>query len=131
MAEDDLARERRFGSHVLGAEHPENVRGQLEAAKAKYRLLKRFPKLPDDKRLSSFDASSVLWDITEYTDCVAEGKMAPEVLLEEVSIPGLPKDIDWEEYEGWTAGTVRAGIEAAARAADEDPEKLLEYATDG
>src|ERR671920_2036352 len=30
-AEDDLARERRFGSHVLGADRPEDVRGQLEA----------------------------------------------------------------------------------------------------
>jgi hypothetical protein len=30
-AEDDLAQERRFGSYVLGAEHPEDVRAQLEA----------------------------------------------------------------------------------------------------
>ncbi len=43
-AEDDLARERRLASRVLGADHPEDVRGQLEAAKAKHRLLKRLPK---------------------------------------------------------------------------------------
>jgi hypothetical protein len=130
-AEDDLADRRRFGSHLLGAEQPEDVRANLKAANAKYRLPKRFPKLPDDKRLSGFDADSVLWDVMEHTDCVAEGKMAPEVLLEEVSIPSLPECINWEEYQNWTAETVRAGIEVLARAADEDPEKLLGYATDG
>ena len=57
--------------------------------------------------------------------------MAPEDLLEEVSIPGVPVDVDWEDYEGWTTGTVRAGIEAIAKATDEDPKELLEAATDG
>ncbi len=36
-----------------------------------------------------------------------------------------------EDYEGWTAGTVRAGIEAVAKATGEDPQELLEAATDG
>jgi hypothetical protein len=56
-AEADLARERRFGDHVHGAAHPEAVRDQLEAAKAKHRLLKRLPKLEDDKRISGFDST--------------------------------------------------------------------------
>jgi hypothetical protein len=45
-AEDDLADRRRFSSHALGPAHPEAVRGNLEAARAELRLLKRFPKLP-------------------------------------------------------------------------------------
>jgi hypothetical protein len=130
-AEDDLADRRRFGSHVLGAAHPEDVRANLKAARSDYRLLKRFPKLKDDKRLSSFDADRILWAVMEVTDRVAEGEVAPEDLLDEISIPGVPeKTLEWEDYDGWTAGAVLAGIEAIASATGEDPEELLEVATD-
>jgi hypothetical protein len=130
-AEDDLADRRRFGSHILGAAHPEDVRSNLKAARSDYRLLKRFPKLKDDKRLSRFDADRILWAVMEVTDRVAEGEVAPEDLLEEISIPGVPENTqEREDYAGWTAGAVRAGIEAIATATDEDPEELLEVATD-
>ncbi|PLS86333.1 MAG: hypothetical protein CYG60_07815 [Actinobacteria bacterium] len=129
-AEDDLASRRRFASHVLGAAHPEAVRGNLEDARAKHRLFKRFPKLPDDRRLSAFDADLILWTVAEHTDVAAEGETAPEDLLESISIPGVPDGAEArEDYGGWTAGSVRAGIEAVARATDEDPAELLEVAT--
>jgi hypothetical protein len=48
-----------------------------------------------------------------------------------ISLPGVPEGVDWKDYEGWTVGVVRAGVEAIAQATDEDPEKLLKYATDG
>jgi hypothetical protein len=131
QAEDDLADRRRFGSHVLGAAHPETVRDNLKAARSKHRLLKRLPKLEADKRLSGSDADTILWTVTEYTDRVAEGEVAPEDLLEEISVPGVPEGVDWEDFEGWTAGKVRAGIEAIARATEEDPEELVEAVTDG
>jgi hypothetical protein len=130
-AEDDLADRRRFGSHVLGAAHPEDVRDNLKDARSDYRLLKRFPKLQDDKRLSSFDADRILRAVMEVTDRVAEGEVAPEDLLDEISIPGVPENtLEWEDYDGWSAGAVRAGIEAIATATDEDPEELLDVATD-
>jgi hypothetical protein len=130
-AEEDLANRRRFGSRILGAAHPEDVRSNLKAARSDYRLLKRFPKLQDDKHLSSFDADRILWAIMEITDRVAEGEVAPEDLLEEISIPGVPENtLEWEGYEGWSAGAVRAGIEAIANATDEDATELLELATD-
>src|SRR5829696_7496040 len=130
-AEDDLADKRRFGSRVLGAAHPQDVQENLKAARSDYRLLKRFPKLEDDKRLSSFDADKILWAVMEVTDRVAEGEVAPEDLLERISIPGVPENTQkWEDYDGWTAGAVRAGIEAIATATDEDPEELLEVAAD-
>ncbi len=91
-SEDDLADRRRFASRVLGAAHPEDVRGNLKMARSDYRLLKRFSKLPDDKHLSSLDADRILWAVTEVTDRVAEGEVAPEELLEETSIPGVPQD---------------------------------------
>jgi hypothetical protein len=57
--------------------------------------------------------------------------VAPEDLLEEISIPGVPENtLEWEDYEGWSAGVVRAGIEAIASATEEDPEELLDVATD-
>src|ERR671912_953527 len=43
--EDDLEDRRRFSSRVLGAAHPEDVRGNLKAARSDHRLLKRFTKL--------------------------------------------------------------------------------------
>ena len=47
------------------------------------------------------------------------------------SIPGVPEAIqEWEDYDGWTAGAVRAGIEGIATATDENPKELLEVATD-
>ena len=107
-------------------------RGCLTSApRRKYRLLKRLPKLEDDKRRSGFDADAILWTVTEHAECVAEGNVVPEDLSEEVAIPGIPKGVGWEEYDGWTAGTVRAGIEAVAKATDEDPAELLEAGTDG
>src|SRR5215212_2401911 len=69
--EDDLADRRRFGSHVLGAAHPEDVRDNLKMARLDHRLLKRFPKLKDDKHLSSFDADRILWAVMEVMDRVA------------------------------------------------------------
>src|SRR5215211_2374649 len=47
--EDDLADKRRFDSYLLGPSHPEDVRGALQDALRAQRLIKRFPKLPDDK----------------------------------------------------------------------------------
>jgi hypothetical protein len=130
-AEDDLADKRRFGSRVLGAAHPEDVRGNLKTARSDYRLLKRLPKLEDDKRLSSLDADTILWAVAEVTDRVAEGEMAPEDLLEEISIPGVPDGAEErEDFDGWSAGAVRAGVEAIATATDEDPGELLEVAID-
>src|SRR5918997_2259866 len=106
-AEDDLANKRRFGSHVLGAAHPEDVRANLKAARSDYRLLKRLPKLQDDKHLSSLDADRILWAVMEITDRVAEGELAPEELLDEISIPGVPENTqEWEDYDGWSAGAV-------------------------
>jgi hypothetical protein len=129
-AEDDLARERRFESHLLGPAHPENVRDELEFARANHRLLKRFPKLPDGRKISAFDADFILLTVTEHTDAVAEGEEDPTDLLERISIPGVPDGAEArEDFEGWTAGAVRMGIETVARETDEDPAELLKVAT--
>jgi hypothetical protein len=124
-AEEDLAKERRFGA---GPDHPEAVRSNVKSAREEHRLLKRFAKMEDNKPLSTFDAETVIWIAAECIDKVAEGEVDPEELLESVSVPGLPDSNSWEGYEGWTAGLVRLVIEAIARATGEEPEKLLEAA---
>ena len=60
---------------------------------------------------------------------MAEGEVDPEELLESISVPGLPDSNSWEGYEGWTAGLVRAVIDAIAQTTDEEPEELVEAAT--
>jgi hypothetical protein len=129
--EDDLSEQRQFDSRVRGPKHPEDVRRDLESARAKQRLLKRLPKLKADKRLSGFEADTILWEVMKNADPVVEGEVVPEDFVEEISIPGVPEGTDWEDYGGWTVEAVRAGIEAIASATDEDPEELIEVATAG
>jgi hypothetical protein len=129
MAED-LARARRFDSD-FGPGDPEVAQASLKRAQAYYRLLKRFPKLNDDKKLSASDAQNILWDVAEHTDAASEGEVEVEDLLENLSLPGLTGGFSsWEEDDDWSVGMVRAGIEAIASSADRDgPEAVLEAAT--
>jgi hypothetical protein len=125
--EDDLADSRRFGSYVLGPSHPEDVRGALQDALRAQRLIKRFPKLPDDKGLSGPDAASIL-------DLIW-GQVDEQVEAEEVQLPeAIPEWASLEEYmaewDGWTVSLVRECISAIASAAKEDEEELVEAATE-
>jgi hypothetical protein len=128
--EEDLAQKRRFSASISEGIHPEDVRGLARHTAAKRRLLRRFPKLEDEKRLDAMDADSILWSALYRTDVVAEEEEDPEEVLKRVSIPGVPEGTEWDDFEGWTAGMVRAGLEAIARATGEDPEELLEVVTD-
>ena len=125
--EDDLADKRRFGSYLLGPSHPEDVRGALQDALRAQRLIKRFPKLPDDKGLSGPDAASIL-------DLVW-GQVDEEVEAEEVQLPeAIPEWASLDEYmaewDGWTVSLVRECISAIASAAKEDEEEVIESATE-
>jgi hypothetical protein len=125
--EDDLAEKRRFGSYLLRPTHPEDVGGALQDARRVQRLVKQFPNLPDDKRLSGPDAAGIL-------DLVW-GRIDEEVEAEEVH---LPKEIpqwaglegDMAEWNGWTVSLVREYISAVAAVAGEEQEELLEAATE-
>src|SRR5918994_6040806 len=125
--EDDLADRRRFGSYLVGATHPEDVRSALQDARRTQRVLKQFPKLPDDKRLSGPDAAGVLDLVWGQTD--------EEVEAEEVQFPEeIPDWAGLEEYmaewDGWTVSLVRECISAIVSAAKEDQEELIEAATE-
>ena len=121
-----MERKRRYSASIAEGIHPEDVSGAHQSAKRTQRLLKRLPSLPDDKRLSSEDADSILWAVWGQTD--------EEVQPEELELPGVPEALEIEaisEYEiSWTVSLVRTGISVIAEVAGEDPEKLLEAATE-
>jgi hypothetical protein len=124
--EEDLARERRFGSHVLGADHPEEVRWKLKDAQRTHRTLKKLPGLAADKPLSGEEAAGVLWGVSAYIE---------DEDLEKVEPPsGVPDwagvEGDTAEWDGWTVGMVREYVVSMASAAGESPEELLEAATE-
>src|SRR5918995_1202581 len=124
--EEDLARQRRFSSHVLGAHHPEEVRWKLKDAQRTHRTLKKLPGLPDDKHLSGGDAAGVLWGVSAYIE---------DEDLEKVRPPsGVPEwagvEGDTAEWNGWTVSMVREYVVSMASEAGESPEELLEAATE-
>jgi hypothetical protein len=125
--EEDLAKRMRFGLDILASKHPEDARVIYECARTTQRLLNKLPTLPDDKRLSAEDASSILWAVWRQVDEDVE-------LVEEVSIPGVPESLNvetLEEYDAsWTVSLVREGIFTIASQAGEKPKKLLQAATE-
>jgi hypothetical protein len=124
--EDDLARERRFSSHVLGADHPEEVRWKLKDAQRTHRTLKRLPGLPADKHLSGGDAAGVLWGVSAYIeDEDLEKVRSPSGVPEWAGVEG-----DTAEWDGWTVGMVMEYVVSMASAAGESPKELLEAATE-
>ena len=128
--EQDLAQRRLYSATISEGIHPEDVRGMAKHTAAHYRLLKRLPKLEDDKKLPADDADSILWESLQRTDVVADGDEEGEEVLKRVSIPGVPGDVEWEDFGGWTVDMIRAGLEAIAKATNEDAEELLEIVTD-
>ena len=123
--EEDLARQRRFGSGVLGAHHPEEVRWKLKDAQRTHRTLKKLPGLPDDKHLSGGDAAGVLWGVSAYIE---------DEDLEKVQTPsGVPEwaevEGDTAEWDGWTVEMVMEYVVAMASQIGESPKQLLDVAT--
>jgi hypothetical protein len=125
--EDDLADKRRFGSYLLGPNHPQDVRGAVQDTLRAERLIKRFPKLPNDKRLSGPDAAGILDLVWGQTD---EEVQAEEVHLPEEIPDWAGLEGDMAEWDGWTVSLVRDCISAIAAVAGEDQEELIEAATE-
>src|SRR5215208_3654719 len=112
---------------MLGPNHPEDVRTALQDARRDQRVIKQFPKLPDDKRLSGPDAAGILE--------LVWGQVDEEVEAEEVNLPeAIPEWAGLEEYiaewDGWTVSLVRECISAIASVAKEEEEGLIEAATE-
>jgi hypothetical protein len=124
--EEDLARQRRFGSGVLGDHHPEEVRWKLKDAQRTHRTFRKLPGLPGDKHLTGGDAAGVLWGVSAYIE---------DEDLEKVQPPsGVPEwagaEGDTAEWDGWTVGMVMEYVDSMSSEADESPKELLEAATE-
>jgi hypothetical protein len=125
--EDDLADKRRFGSYVVGHTHPEDVRGAVKDALSTERVIKRFPKLPDNKRLSGSNAAGILDLVWGQVDEEVE---AVEVRLPEEIPEWAGLEGDMAEWDGWTVSLVWECIFAIASVVGGDEEQLLEAATE-
>lgn len=116
--EDDYANRRKHDFHrptTLPC-HPEDIRGKRDDHEERLQLLKRFSKLKDQAPLSGADASTILWTLATTA----------EVDLEEHSLAGILDDAVLAELPGWTAGKVRACVEAMAAVNPNDPPELLQ-----
>src|SRR5919107_741941 len=115
--EEDLARQRRFGSGVLGADHPEEVRWKLKDAQRTHRTLKKLPGLPGDKHLTGADAAGVLWGISAYIEDEDLEKVEPPSEVPEwAGVEG-----DTAEWDGWTVEMVMEYVGAMASQIGESP----------
>jgi len=126
--EEDLDEIQSSNSLTRYVMHPQGVRMAFEDAKKTHRLLKKLPKLPAEKHLSTEEACFVLKAVWNRVDEAAG--------LEELEIPGIPDALDdpdllFEYDVSWSVSLVREGICVLARAAGEAPEDLLESAAEG
>ena len=99
----------------------------LQDALSAQRLIKRFPKLPDEKGLSGPDAASILdlvWGLTDE-EVEAEEVQPPEEIPDWAGLEG-----DMTEWDGWTVSLVRECISAIASVTNENQEELIEAATE-
>jgi hypothetical protein len=116
---EDVASDRRFAG-IQRLEKPfylEDAEGQIEYHQGNLRLLKRFPKLPAEATISGEDAGMIL---------VGMEKRAEEVDLAEISVPGIPDDVGWEDMEPVTVGAVRLAMQRIGEAAERDPAELYD-----
>ena len=84
--EEELVESQSVNPIIPGAMHPQDVRMDFEDAKKTHRLLKKLPKLPGEKRLSTEEAGFILKAVWNRVD--------EDAGLEELEIPGVPDALD-------------------------------------
>jgi hypothetical protein len=105
--------------------YPEDIRFDAKYNRQLHNTLKRFPSLKLSKILKGEDASSVVWAVLK----TAQRARKEEIDVEDLNLPGVPEDAIIEELPPMTVEDVRGCVERIARAANQDPERLLEFAT--
>jgi hypothetical protein len=127
--EEDINKRKRFlrslGEGPYAPTHPEDIRFEAEHNRRAHSALKRLPSLEASKTLKGEDASSVVWAVL-----MAAKRRKGEIDEEELDLPGVPEDAMIEELPAMTVQDVRGCVESISRAASEDPEALLEAATE-
>jgi hypothetical protein len=106
--------------------HPADIRFDAKHTRQTHNALKRFPSLEPGKTLKGEDASSVVWGVL----MAAQKAIGEEIDVEDLDLPGVPEDAIVEELPAMKMEDVRGCVESIARAASQDPEGLLEAATE-
>jgi hypothetical protein len=106
--------------------HPEDIRDEAKDNRQTHNALKRLPSLEPGKVVKGEDTSSIVRAVL----MAAQGAIGEEIDVEHLDLPGLPEDTYFlDELPDMKAEDVRGCVEAIARAASQDPERLLDIAT--
>jgi hypothetical protein len=130
QVEDDIHRRARFLRSLhespYASTHPEDIRFEAKHYRRAHNALKLFPSLEAGKTLKGEDATSVVWGVL----IAAQKATGEEMDVEVLDLPGVPEDAYIEELPAMKVGDVRGCVESIARAADQEPDDLLEAATE-
>jgi hypothetical protein len=105
---------RRFSSksELNGSPHPDDAAAIARCAKRALILIERLPDLPDEERLKSDQATSLIFSFESAAKVDIHSVDFP-------SFPGVPDDLMLEEFKGWTAGLVRGAWNVIAEVSGE------------
>jgi hypothetical protein len=130
QVEEDIHRKaiflRSLRDNPYAATHPEDIRFEAKHNRNTHNALKRFPSLKPSKTMKGEDATSVVWSVL----MAAQKAMGEEIEVESLDLPGVPEDAWIEELPAMKVEDVEGCVESIARTAGEDPEELLEIATE-
>ena len=105
--------------------HPEDIRTEAKYKRQTHNALKRLPSLEPGKVLKGEDASSIVRAVL----MAAQRAIGEEIDVEHLDLPGVPEDASLEELPDMKAEDVRGCGQSIARAASQEPERMLEFAT--
>jgi hypothetical protein len=106
--------------------HPEDIRFEAKDNRQTHNALKRLPSLEPSKVLKGEDASSIVRAVL----MAAQRAIGEEIDVEPLDLPGLPEDISFiHELPNMKVEDVRGCVQSIARAAGQEPERLLKFAT--
>jgi len=105
---------------------PEDIRDDAKYHQQIYNALKRLPSLEPGKVLKVADTSSIVHAVLE----AAQRARGEEIDVERLDLPGLSDDDYYlDELPDMKAEDVRGYVQSIARAASQEPERMLEFAT--
>jgi hypothetical protein len=106
--------------------HPEDIRLNAKYNRQIHNALKRLPSLELGKLLKGRDASSIVWAVL----MAAQKATSEDINVERLDLPGVPEDANLEVLPDMKVEDVRGCIQSIARAANQEPESLLNSATE-
>jgi hypothetical protein len=106
--------------------HPEDIRLEAEFSRRAHNALKRLPSLESGKTLKGEDASSVVGAVL----MAAQRATGEEIDVEDLDLPSVPEDAMIEELPSMKVEDVRGCLGSIAQAANQNPDGLLEAATE-